>query len=175
LESTVKAHPDYVRERLPKGVFPTSQPYATERSTKWGDKTRWTIYSRGQALFDDLHDDWYEQHGDARRKVVPDDFTLDETAIYHWYIGDGSLSTRDNGTYRMYFSTHGFPEESVRTLQRELDSMGYENYTSYHSHVENGSGLAIYISVASTPKLLDRIAARNEIAEYEYKFDPSRE
>lgn len=170
LESTVEAHPAYVRERLPDGVFPASQPYSVERSTKWGDSTRWTIYSRGQQLFDELHEDWYEENGDKRRKIVPDGFTLDEIAIYHWYIGDGSLSSRPSGTYRMHFSTHGFPEASVRRLQAELDSMGYENYSVRNPDVENGSGLAIYVSAASSRRLLGRIAERNRIADYEYKF-----
>lgn len=170
LESTVKAHPAYVCDLLPNGVFPNTQPYSLQRSTKWGDNARWIIYSRGQQLFDALHSEWYEQNGDSLRKVVPEEFELTETALFHWYIGDGSLSRRENGSYRMHFSTHGFPETSVRQLQTQLDSMGYDNYTSLASHVENGSGLAIYIATASSEKLLNRLASLNTVDEYEYKF-----
>lgn len=172
LENTVRAHPAYVRELLPDGVFPSSQPYPHDRSTEWGDNTRWTIYSRGQELFDELHQDWYEQPGETRRKVVPEGFELDETAIFHWYLGDGCLSQRENGSYRLHFSTHGFPEASVERLQAELERMGYDNYTTYAKHVDSGSGLAIFISTASSKELLRLLKLRNNIEEYEYKFSP---
>jgi transposase-like protein len=171
LENTVKAHPEYVQTKLPK-IFPETQPYSNDRSTKWGDSTRWIIYSRGQELFGQLHNEWYERYDGQHRKVVPEGFDLDETAMLHWYLGDGSLSQRANGAYRLHFSTHGFPEASVRRLQDQLDSLGYDTYTAHASHVENGSGLAIYVSRESSIKLLDRLAEKNPIEAYEYKFTP---
>lgn len=130
LESTVKEHPAYVREVLPTGVFPTSQPYSHDRSTKWGDNTRWIVYSPGREFFNHLHEKWYEQYDGGYRKVVPDDLELSETALLHWYFGDGCPSKRVNGAYRLHFSTHGFPTESIDRLQFQLDEFGYETYTS---------------------------------------------
>jgi len=175
LESTTKAHPAHVRTHLPRGVFPNTQPYSLDRQTKWSDATRWIIYSRGQTLFDELQTKWYEGAGDSKRKTVPESFDLDETALLHWYLGDGSLSERANGAYRLHFSTHGFPEASVRRLQTQLDALGYDSYTSHASHVDNGSGLAIYISRESSQALLDRLADRNSISAFDYKFSPTAE
>jgi transposase len=172
LENTVRGHPEYVRDVLPYGVFPTSQPYSLDRSTKWGDNSRWIIYSRGQEIFDELHEQWYERHDGSYRKIVPEGFELTETAILQWYLGDGCLSQRANGAYRLHFSTHGFPESSVRRLQAELESLGYDSYTSLSSRVENGSGLGIVVSRESSIELLDRLAPENPIEAYEYKFTP---
>lgn len=175
LESTTKAHPAHVRTHLPRGVFPNTQPYSLDRQTKWSDTTRWIIYSRGQTLFDELQTKWYEGAGDSKRKTVPESFDLDETALLHWYLGDDSLSERVNGAYRLHFSTHGFPEASVRRLPTQLDALGYDSYTSHASHVDNGSGLAIYISRESSQALLDRLADRNSIPAFDYKFSPTAE
>lgn len=171
LESSVRTHPSYVRDQLPNGVFPNNHPYSVERSTEWGDAIHWILHSRGQKLFDELHEHWYEKYDDCNRKIVPDRLELNEISLYHWYIGDGCLSKRRNGSYRIHLSTHGFPDESVHRLQTQLESMGYDNYTSQASHVKTGSGLAIFVSRASSRRLLPRLSARNTIDEYEYKFD----
>lgn len=171
LSNTVKEHTLRVKEKLPDGLFPDSHPYSVTRSDGYGPEyTNWILSSRLQPLFREMYPDWYEEHGDQHRKVVPEDFQLDQTALLHWFWGDGCCSIRESGAPRIIFATHGFPKRSVETLQDELKRFGYESHTSQQKGVENGSGLAIRLSDVSARDFLEDLRPRNMIAEYDYKF-----
>lgn len=171
MSNTIKKHTLRVMEKLPDDLFPDTHPYSVTRSDGYGPEyTNWIISSRLQPLFREMYSDWYEEHDDYRRKVVPEDYRLDETALLHWFWGDGCCSIRESGAPRVEFATHGFPEESVETLQRGLDWFGYDNYTIQVKGVDNGSGLVIRLSDVSARDFLEDLRPRNSIAEYDYKF-----
>jgi hypothetical protein len=173
LETTTREHAAYLKRELPRGFFPRDNPYSNERTTELGSgpSMRWIVYSRTQEKMAEMHETWYEEYDRGYRKVVPPGFSLDRTALLHWYWGDGSVGYRKDGTPRVDFSTHGFPEESVVRLQRELEQMGYENYTWEYSRVENGSGLAIRLTDGASTPFLEDMVGSNCIEAYEYKFE----
>ena len=132
--------------------------------------TQWVMRTRVQPLFRELYDTWYESYENKHRKVVPKNYTLDETALLHWYWGDGNCVLRDSGAPRISFATHGFPEESVKTLQSELETLGYPNYAVEQQDVSNGSGLAIRLRDGASRHFIGQLGPRNVLSEYEYKF-----
>ena len=101
---------------------------------------------------------------------MPSDYTLDRTALLHWYWGDGSCSIRDCGAPRVSFATHGFPEPSVQHLHEEIDRLGYDNYTVEQKHVEDGSGLSIRLRDYDARKFLADMRRHNTLPQYDYKF-----
>lgn len=173
LETTTREHAAYLKRELSDGFFPEGHPYSNERTTELGNgpSTRWIVYSRTQEKMAEMHETWYEEYDGGYRKVVPPGYSLDRRALLHWYWGDGSVGYRKDGTPRVDFSTHGFPEESVVRLQRELEEIGYENYTVNHSHVENGSGLAIRLTDGASTPFLEDMVDSNCIEGYAYKFE----
>ncbi|TVT94426.1 LysM peptidoglycan-binding domain-containing protein [Haloferax volcanii] len=167
-----REHVAHVKRRLPDGLISSGQPYSVTRSNAFtdGDYTQWVIRSRVQPLFRELYDSWYESYEDRHRKVVPENYKLDETALLHWYWGDGNCILRDSGAPRVSFATHGFPEDSVKTLQSELESLGYANYTVKQKGVTNGSGLGIRLRDGSSRHFIGQFGPRNVVSEYDYKF-----
>ncbi|MDQ2072341.1 endonuclease I [Haloarcula sp. H-GB4] len=171
LSNSVKEHTLRVEEKLPDGLFPENAPRSNTRADTFGPEyTMWILRSRLQPLFEEMYSDWYKKYDGKRRKVVPEDFQLDRTALLHWFWGDGCCSIRDSGAPRIIFSTHGFPESSVQTLQAELERFGYDNHTSKQEHVENGSGLGIQLSDISARNFLEDTRPRNSVMAYNYKF-----
>lgn len=172
LETTTREHAAYLTRELPEGFFPEKHPYNHERTTELGNgpSTRWIVYSRMQQLMAEIHETWYEKHNGRHRKVVPPGYCLNQTAILHWYWGDGSVGHRESGAPRVMFSTQGFPEASILRLQEELETMGYENYSVPHNHVENGSGLEIRLTDGASRDFLREFVESNVIDDYAYKF-----
>jgi hypothetical protein len=101
---------------------------------------------------------------------VPEDFVLNQTALLHWYWGDGSCSIRESGAPRVSFATHGFPESSVQLLQSEVDRLGYDNYAVEQKGVEDGSGLLIRLRDYDARHFLDDFCRSNMLPQYDYKF-----
>jgi len=172
MSNTIREHPDRVVEKRPDGLFSDEHPYSVTRTDGFGSGsyTNWIVSSRAQPLFQKRYTDWYENHTDKRRKVVPEDYSLDETALLHCYWGDGNCSLRESGAPWVSFATHWFPESSVDTLQSELERLGYENYTSHQNGVVTGSGLAVRLSAGSSREFLEDMRPRNTLSKYEYKF-----
>jgi len=85
LTNTVREHTLRVKSKVPDGLFPESNPYSVTRNTDFGDGeyTSWIVSSRIQPLFKDMYSDWYEKHGGNHRKIVPEEDSLDETALLH--------------------------------------------------------------------------------------------
>jgi len=172
LSTTTKAHALRLMEKLPDGLFPETQPNSFTRSNALGEGayTSWRVTARSQPLFRRLYDDWYEVRDQNNRKVMPDDFQLDRTALLHWYWGDGSCSIRDSGAPRVSLATHGFPEDSVRHLQSELDRLGYDNYAVEQQEVDDGSGLYIRLRDYDARTFLADFRRVNHLPEYDHKF-----
>lgn len=175
LEATTRGHAEYLQGVLPDGFFPPKHPYTIDRTTEFGNgpTTRWIVYSRTQDVLSELYESWYELREEENRKRVPSDYNLDETALLHWYWGDGSITHRPDGTPRVHFSTHGFSERSICRLQGELERFGDENYTVRSQHVDSGSGLAIRLSDPASERFTESFASENVIEEYDYKFERS--
>lgn len=167
-----KEHVAHIKQRLPEELISSGQPYPVTRSNAFTDSdyTQWVIRTRVQPLFRELYDTWYERYEDRHRKVVPENYTLDETALLHWYWGDGNCALRESGAPRVSFATHGFPEESVKTLQSELESLGYATYTVEQQDITHGSGLAIRLRDGSSRHFIGQLGPRNVLTAYEYKF-----
>jgi uncharacterized protein (DUF433 family) len=172
LSTTTKSHAVRLVENLPEGVFPEGQPNQFTRPNHFNDEdyTLWTVSSRPHSLFDRLYEDWYEVRDENNRKIIPEEFTLDRTAILHWYWGDGSCSIRESGAPRVCFATHGFPKSSVDHLQSELDRMGYDNYAIEQKGVNDGSGLFIRLRDYDARSFLDDFRRFSSLPEYDHKF-----
>ena len=172
LTNNKREHVEHVKRRLPDGLVSSGQPYSVTRSNALsdGEYTQWVIRSRVQPLFRELYDTWYEPYEDKHRKVVPENYTLDETALLHWYWGDGNCVLRESGAPRVSFATHGFRKESVKTLQSELESLSYPNYAVEQENVTNGSGLTIRLRDGPSRHFIGQLGPRNVLSEYEYKF-----
>jgi hypothetical protein len=172
LSTTTKAHAVRLIEKLPDGLFPASQPTPHTRPNQFteGDYTCWRITSRTQSLFQEMYEEWYEIRAENNRKIVPDDFTLERTAVLHWYWGDGSCSIRKSGAPRVCFATHGFPEPGVRHLQSEVDRLGYDNYAVEQQNVDDGSGLFIRLRDYDARRFLEDFRPANKLPQYDHKF-----
>lgn len=172
LSTTTEPHAIRLIEKLPDGLFPASQPNPHTRLNQFTgeDYTCWRITSRPQPLFQRMYEEWYEIRVEHNRKVVPDDFTLDKTSMLHWYWGDGSCSIRTRGAPRVSFATHGFPEQSVRHLQSEVDRLGYDNYAVEQTGVDDGSGLFIRLRDYDARRFLDDFRRSNMLPQYDHKF-----
>jgi predicted DNA-binding protein YlxM (UPF0122 family) len=172
LSTTTESHTHRLMEKLPDGLFPESQPNAFTRPNQFtgDDYTCWTVSSRPQSLFQRMYDDWYEIREENNRKIVPEEFTLDRTALLHWYWGDGSCTIRESGAPRVSLATHGFPEPSVDHLQSEVDKLGYDNYTIERKGVEDGSGLFIRLRDYDARTFLDDLRRWNTLPAYDRKF-----
>lgn len=176
LSTTTKAHAILLKEKLPRGLFPESQPNAFTRSNGLGsgEYTCWTVSSRLKTVFERMYDDWYETREKNNRKVVPESFNLDQTALLHWYWGDGSCSIRDRGAPRVSFATHGFPEESVSHLQGELERLGYDNYVVRQKGIQDGSGMFLRMRDYDARTFLEDIRHLNQLPQYDRKFPVPR-
>lgn len=172
LSTTTRAHADLLMEKLPEGLFPETQPNSFTRMNQFSEEeyTMWTVTSRPQPLFKRMYEEWYEIRSTHNRKIVPEDYNLDQTALLHWYWGDGSCSIRPRGAPRVCFATNGFPEQSVRHLQAEVDKMGYDNYTITETRTDDGSGLMIRLRDYDARGFLDDLRRRNSLPQYDRKF-----
>jgi hypothetical protein len=172
LSTTTRAHALRLIEKLPEKLFPESQPNSFTRMNQFSEEeyTLWTITSRPQPLFERMYDEWYEIRAENNRKVVPEDFALDRTALLHWYWGDGSCTIRERGVPRVSFATHGFPEASVHHLQTELNRLGYDNYSVEKKDVEDGSGLSIRLRDYDARSFLDDFRRLSSLPQYNHKF-----
>lgn len=172
LSTTTKAHANRLKTKLPAGLFPDSQPNSFTRPNQFTDEdyTCWTVTSRLQPYLNRLYETWYEVRDEYTRKRVPKDFTLDYTALLHWYWGDGNCSIRESGAPRVSFATHGFAEQCVRHLQSELDSMGYDNYAVEQGRVNDGSGLYIRPRDYDARTYLNDLRQVNTLPQYDRKF-----
>ncbi|WP_277542868.1 endonuclease I [Haloarcula laminariae] len=172
LSTTTRAHAVQLMKKLPDGLFPKSQPksFTRDRHFTDGEYTTWRITSRPQPLFSRMYDEWYEIREEHNRKIVPSNYTLDRTALLHWYWGDGSCSIRDRGAPRVSFATHGFPESSVQQLHEEVEQLGYDNYTVEQNGVEDGSGLYIRLRDYDARSFLADFRRRNMLPQYDHKF-----
>lgn len=178
LSTTTETHALRLIENLPDDLFPQEQPNEFTRTNHFTDEdyTMWTVTSRPQSLFGQLYEDWYEVREENNRKIVPEGFALNRTAILHWYWGDGSCSIRESGAPRVSFATHGFPDTSVEHLQSELDRLGYDNYATEQKGVEDGSGLLIRLRDYDARAFLDHFRPLSSLPEYDHKFPvPIRE
>lgn len=178
LSTTTKAHAVHLIEKLPDGLFPETQPNSLTRINQFTEEeyTMWTVTSRPQPLFARLYEEWYEIRATHNRKIVPEGYNLDQTALLHWYWGDGSCSIRDRGAPRVCFATNGFPEQSVRHLQAEVDRVGYDNYTVTEKRTEDGSGLMIRLRDYDARSFLSDLRPLNTLPQYDRKFPvPIRE
>jgi predicted DNA-binding protein YlxM (UPF0122 family) len=178
LSTTTQSHAQRLIEKLPDGLFPPSQPNSVTRENQFTeeDYTCWTVTSRTQPRFERMYEEWYEVRTENNRKIVPEDFTLDDTALLHWYWGDGSCSIRERGAPRVCFATQGFPESSVRHLQSEVDRLGYDNYAVEQQNVDDGSGLFIRLRDYDAREFLDDFRRLNALPAYDHKFPvPLRE
>ncbi|WP_200798659.1 endonuclease I [Halosegnis longus] len=172
LSTTTKAHAVRVMEKLPDSLFPDTQPISFTRPNQYtGDKyTMWTVSSRPQPLFGRIYEEWYETRDRNNRKILPESYNLDRTALLHWYWGDGSCSIRNRGAPRVCFATHGFPEESVEDLQTELDQIGYDNYAVKQEGTQDGSGLLIRLRDYDARRFLTDLRRLNTLPQYDRKF-----
>lgn len=132
--------------------------------------TMWTVSSRPQPLFERMYEQWYEIREENNRKLVPDDYDLDRTALLHWYWGDGSCSIRKRGAPRVSFATHGFPEQSVQHLPTEIERMGYDNFVVEQEGTQDGSGLFIRLRDYDARRFLDYLRRLNTFPQYDRKF-----
>lgn len=172
LSTTTQAHAVRLIKKLPDELFPSSQPNSFTRNHYYvdGDYTMWRVRSRPQPLFERMYEEWYETRDGNNRKVVPNDYTLNRTALLHWYWGDGSCSIHDSGAPRVSFATHGFPEPSVQRLHEEIERLGYDSYTVEQKHVEDGSGLSIRLRDYDARSFLADLRRYNTLPQYGYKF-----
>jgi hypothetical protein len=123
-----------------------------------------------------MYEQWYELRKENNRKIVSSDFTLDRTALLHWYWSDGNCSIRKRGAPRVCFATHGFPESSVHHLQDKIDPMGYDNYAVKQNGIIDGSGLFLRLRDYDARHFLNDLRRLNTLPEFDYKFPiPIRE
>jgi predicted DNA-binding protein YlxM (UPF0122 family) len=122
LSTTTRAHAIRLMEKLPDGLFPESQPNSFTRMNQFTEEeyTMWTVTSRSQPLFDRMYEEWYEVREENNRKIVPEGYNLDRTALLHWYWGDGNSSIRESGTPRVCFPHTGFPSTLFVISRRKL-------------------------------------------------------
>lgn len=172
LSTTTRTHATRLIEILPDALFPESQPNSFTRMNQFSDEeyVLWTVTSRPQPLFERMYEEWCEARSENNRKVVPEDYTLDRTALLHWYWGDGSCSIRERGAPRVCFATHGFPEQAVRHLQSEVDRLGYDNYAVEQEDIEDGSGLFIRLRDYDARRFLDDFRRLSTLPQYDHKF-----
>jgi len=172
LSTTTKTHAIRLIEKPPNGLFPESQPNSFTRSGSFNDDEYrlWTVTSRPQPRFERMYKEWYEIRKANNRKVVPENYTLDRTALLHWYWGDGSCSIRESGAPRVCFATHGFPKRAVRHLQSELDRLGYDNYAVEQSDVKDGSGVFIRLRDYDARQFLNDFRRLSSLPQYDHKF-----
>ncbi|WP_424006930.1 endonuclease I [Haloferax denitrificans] len=173
LSTTTKEHARRLIAKLPDGFFPESQPNSFTRRNQFTDEdyTTWTVTSRPQPRLQRMYEEWYEVREEKNnRKIVPEDFHLDKTALLHWYWGDGNCSIRDSGAPRVSFATHGFPESCVEHLQSEVDRLGYDNYAVRQKGIQDGSGLYIRLRDYDARTFLDDLRRSNTVIAYDYKF-----
>jgi hypothetical protein len=163
LNNTVKGHCEYVVEKLPDGLFTEQQPYGIDNAHTV--KQIWKIQSKSCDELTEMYEMWY-----SAGKSVPDGFDLTETALYHWFIGDGGRpkgNKQRGGVNPVRLATDGFSESGVEHLSTELERLGYENNATVQSNAGK-SGMKISLTADATRRFLKRID--NPIPGYDYKF-----
>lgn len=88
----------------------TEHSYVDERTKN--EYQRWIV--RTKSVFKNLREDWYPDG----TKIVPESFTVDESCLLHWILGDGHISEV------LVLCTEGFGENSLQTLVNNLSNFG---------------------------------------------------
>jgi len=106
---------------------------------------------------------WYPetQEGD-RVKQPPEDVRITKNSVLFWYLGDGSVMTKNN-VIMLRLSTDGFSKEKVEMLVDKLR----EKSIKCHRTNEN----RIMIDAKGIPAFFDLIGTKSPISCYNYKFD----
>lgn len=73
----------------------------------------------------------YERFYLDGRKILPDNFTLNEQKVFNWYVGDGTYNKKED---RISFATHNFKENEVRRLSEDLNNKVGIHSAVYKTH-----------------------------------------
>lgn len=123
--------------------------------------TNWLFTTVTVMELNEMNEEWY--YGGGGIKTLPDQFSLNPTNLFWWYIGDGYLSNQENILFRIRTLKNFIP-----TLKEELERIGFQ--------IRNGSKIENeYISLRTkeTEKFLEYCLDQNFVPEdYEYKFEP---
>lgn len=94
-------------------------------------------------------------------KQPPDDVRLTPRSVMMWYLGDGSLVSKDT-TVMLRLSTDGFAPERVEFLAQRLNKLGIQ----CHRNCDN----RIQIDARGIPTFFDFIGRKSPVECYQYKF-----
>ena len=106
----------------------------------------------------------YEKFYPNGKKIVPKDLILTPLVVRQWYIGDGSISKRENAAS---IATNGFTENDVDFLIEKLIQLGISA-----SKCKSRSGHTLYVPVKSAKVFFDFIGKCPDELEnvYGYKW-----
>jgi LAGLIDADG DNA endonuclease family/Homeodomain-like domain len=83
----------------------------------------WQWLSHRHVFLTEQHRRWYPNGV----KIVPPDFKLTAVSALHWFVGDGSLHSRQA---QVILCTDNFDELSIERLMQQLLLLGLSSYTS---------------------------------------------
>lgn len=122
----------------------------------------WSTATKYHPDLYDLYKRWYPNGA----KIIPEDINLDKMTLLLWYLGDGSLSQKDETNARsLYFAANCFSKESIeKILIPKFLDIGIEV-----SRISGSNG--IFIKTSSIVKLLNFMGGESPVDCYSYKFD----
>jgi len=104
---------------------------------------------------------WYPSN--EPRKVVPVDVRITPTSVMLWYLGDGTLSHRDDAC-SITLSTDAFKKNDIESiLIPKLELLGIASHRTNENRVR--------IDARSIPQFFDFIGRTSPITCYSYKFN----
>lgn len=80
-----------------------------------------------------IHEQWY----DGKKRILPEELSLNPTKVLHWYEGDGSYNKKPN---RICLNTQNFTKEEVNRLTDNLNKEIGINSKFYKEQRRDGEG-----------------------------------
>ncbi|CAN5163635.1 hypothetical protein BH09PAT1_BH09PAT1_7890 [soil metagenome] len=134
--------------------------YSQNHKQSWGNSPIWYLSTKTIPILNSIYDKWY---GDGKKRKIPSDLVLSQSALLHMYIGDGSLSKVSK---YIQISTHCFSFTSLNLLQHLLKE---KNIVSSILSAGEGKGYTINIYGVSCQNFLDYIGVC-PVEDYRYKW-----
>lgn len=92
------------------------------------------IHSKRHPYLTELKEEWY----DGREKAFPDDLSLNDTILRHWYVTDGNIRRGSENYYQVAFNSVNEAHRPEYIIDK-LAEVGYEcSYDGGHKFRLNG-------------------------------------
>ena len=119
-------------------------------------KTYHRYLSKTRCVFKDFRSRWYP-YG---KKIIPQDICLTDEVVYHWILGDGSIS---NETFRLF--TMGFDIDSIHIARSKLNDYGLA------TNINKDGNLYIKKNLSNMKKTKQFVREFDPPQCYQYKFE----